>query len=116
MFLLRAAFFLFVVILFLPADESTGEAPRVGAMQALGAVGATAADLSSFCERNADVCATASSAAAIVTERVGNAARLLQEFLGGHGDGAAAGDALTRQDSGSPWRGPAAAEPLRRSG
>jgi hypothetical protein len=113
MFVLRAAFFLFLVILFLPADDSTGEAPRVGAMQALGAVGATAADLSNFCARNGDVCATAAAAAAIVAERVGNGVRVVQDFLDGRGETAAAGNALTGRDMATPWRAPAGEAPRR---
>jgi hypothetical protein len=115
MFVLRAAFFLFLVILFLPADDSTGEAPRVGAIQALGAVGATAADLSNFCARNADVCATASAAAAIVGERIGNGVRVIEELLDGRGETAAAGNALSGRALATPWRAPAG-EALRRNG
>ena len=109
MFLLRAAFWLMIVVLLLPADSSTGEAPRVGAIQALTAVQATATDLSGFCRRNPDVCATGSAAFEILSEKFRTGARLIQNTVDGGKDGAAANvagsDTLSRDDLVAPWGG-----------
>ena len=109
MFLLRAAFWLTIVVFLLPSDPDTGEAPRVGAFQALSAVQATATDLSSFCARNPDVCATGSAAVEILSEKFRNGARLIHNALdvagNQHNADAPAADTLTRQDTAPPWRG-----------
>jgi hypothetical protein len=107
MFLLRAAFWLTIVVFLLPGDPDTGEAPRVGAFQALSAVQATATDLSSFCRRNPDVCATGSAAVEILSEKFRNGARLIQNALdhGDHQATAPPADTLTHDDIALPWRG-----------
>jgi hypothetical protein len=110
-FLIRAAFWLTVVVLLLPADPSTGEAPRVGAVQALTAVQATATDLSSFCDRNPDVCATGSAAFEIISEKFRAGARLVQNAFDAHAANppttvsAPSADTLTREDVSAPWHG-----------
>jgi hypothetical protein len=110
MFLIRAAFWLTLVVFLLPADPGTGQAPRVGAFQALSAVQATASDLSGFCDRNPDVCATGSATFEILSEKVRTGARLIQNALDAHAkdQGAAnvsTGDTLSGDDIGPPWRG-----------
>jgi hypothetical protein len=105
MFLIRAAFWLTVVVFLIPADPEAGrEAPRVGALEALGAVQATATDLSGFCARNPDVCATGSATFEILSEKVRSGVRLIQNAL----DARAAdhpGDTLSGDDVAAPWRG-----------
>ena len=103
MFLIRAAFWLTIVVFLLPADPETGEAPRVGALQAIGAVHATASDLTGFCARNPDVCATGSAAFEILSEKLRNGVRFIQNAID-----ARAGvphDTLTGEDVATPWRG-----------
>ena len=110
-FLIRAAFWLTVVVLLLPTDPSTGEAPRVGAVQAFTAVQATATDLSSFCDRNPDVCATGSAAFEILSEKFRAGARLVQNAFDAHAGSqptnaaTPSADTLTRDDVSTPWRG-----------
>ena len=78
MFLIRAAFWLSVAILFIPADPETGtDAPRVTAIEALVAAKATIADLSGFCTRNPDVCTTSDAAFRLFTEKAHNREDLL---------------------------------------
>ncbi len=78
MFLLRTAFWLSVVVLLLPADPGTGEqAPRVHALEALSAARTTVADLSSFCDRNPDVCVTSGAAFEVFTQKIKYGARLV---------------------------------------
>jgi hypothetical protein len=104
MFLLRTAFWLTVVVFLLPADPQTGEAPRVGALQALAAVHATATDLSGFCVRNPDVCATGSATFEILSEKLRSGFRLFQSaFDARAADGPR--DSLTGDDLVTPWRG-----------
>lgn len=107
MFLLRAAFWLSVVILLLPADEQSGEdAPRVTAFAAIAAVGATVSDLSQFCTRQPDVCATGGAAFQVFAEKmIGAAEQLFDRFGGGTGE---AGDdgTLTPDDAEPAWRDP----------
>jgi hypothetical protein len=105
MFLVRAAFWLTVVVFLLPGDPGTSSpAPGVGALQALDAVQATASDLSGFCGRNPDVCTTASAAGEIFSEKVRYGVQLIQNAFGSHAQGATT-DTLTRDDVATPWRG-----------
>jgi hypothetical protein len=105
MFLIRAAFWLTVVVFLIPADPESGrDAPRVGAFEALGAVQATASDLSGFCARNPDVCATGSATFEILSEKVRSGVRLIQNAFDAkaadHADGTLTGD-----DVATPWHG-----------
>ena len=87
MFLIRAAFWLSVAILFIPADPETGtDAPRVTAIEALVAAKATIADLSGFCTRNPDVCTTSDAAFRLFTEKAHNGVRMLYRYFGEAGD------------------------------
>jgi hypothetical protein len=113
MFLLRAAFWLSVVILFLPGDPQSGtDAPRVTAIQALMAARATIADMSGFCDRNPDVCVTGSAALGAFTEKAENGARMIFRYF----DGAAAGKpaagpergTLNEEDLAPAWHDPGA--------
>lgn len=108
MFLIRAAFWLTLVVLFIPADPQSGaEAPRVGALQALSAAQATVADLSSFCDRNRDVCVTGSAALRVFSEKAQNGVRMLRGYLESAGEKTPrrdAGETLHNGDRASPWR------------
>ena len=87
MFLIRAAFWLSVAILFIPADPETGtDAPRVSAVEALVAAKATIADLSGFCARNPDVCTTGDAAFQLFTEKAHSGVRMLYRYFGEAGD------------------------------
>jgi hypothetical protein len=104
-FLFRVAFWLALVILFLPGDPETGEpAPRVSAMEAFSAAGTVVSDLSSFCERNPDVCATGSSALTVLTQKVMYGAELLRDYLTPAADDPAG--TLGPEDQRPGWRGP----------
>lgn len=109
MFLLRSAFWLTIVILLIPADPQTGEAPRVTVVNALMAAQATVADLSGFCERNPEVCATGSAAVGMLAEKAENGVEMIYRYL----DGTAPADAgsghgtLTDDDLAQPWQGEA---------
>lgn len=109
MFLLRSAFWLTIVILLIPTDPQSGEAPRVTVVNALMAAQATVADLSGFCERNREVCATGSAAIDVFTEKAENGVEMIYHYLDGTtlpDDGSGQGT-LTEDDLAQPWQGEA---------
>lgn len=110
MFLIRAAFWLSVVVMFIPADPETDTpAPRVSVIEGLVAARAVVADLSSFCERNPDVCVTGNAAFQVFAEKAQSGARLLYRYFdAGYertGDDNQQGT-LTGDDRAPDWRGP----------
>lgn len=125
MFLLRVAFCLTLVALFLPtssAESEPGET-QINPAQAFGAASAAFADMRQFCVRQADACSVGSQAAAVVGQKAQAAAKLAYEFLSAqigadghpaaHGKGEAtaavnsekARNTLTEADRALPWRG-----------
>jgi hypothetical protein len=109
-FLIRAAFWLSVVILLIPADPQSGtEAPRITAIDALVAARATIADLSAFCERNPDVCVTGDAALKIFSEKAQNGVRMLYRYFDpqkGDQPGATVDKStLSREDLLPAWHG-----------
>jgi hypothetical protein len=109
MFLLRAAFWLSVVIMFIPADpQSNSPAPRVTVIESLVAARAVVADFSQFCERNPDVCVTGNAAFHVFAEKAQNGARMLYRYLDQSFDGAKDEQGtLTGEDRRPAWHGPA---------
>jgi hypothetical protein len=105
MFLIRAAFWLSLVVLLLPADPQSGDqAPRVSAVEALVAARTAVADLATFCDRNGDVCATGSSAFQLFAVKVRYGVHLLQDYF----DRAPTrenSDTLKQEDIEPAWRG-----------
>jgi hypothetical protein len=112
MFLIRAAFWLSVVILFLPADpESNSPAPRVSFIEGFVAARAVAVDLSNFCERNPDVCVTGNAAFQVFAEKAQNGAKMLYRYLDQEPSNPQPNDdqgTLTGDDIVPEWQGPAA--------
>jgi hypothetical protein len=109
-FLLRAAFWLSVVIMFLPADpDSHTEAPRVSAIDTLVAARAAITDMSQFCDRNPDVCVTGNAALKVFAEKAQYGARMLYEYLDRPKTADAARGTLTPDDRAPEWRGHPAA-------
>lgn len=106
MFLLRSAFWLAIVILLIPADPQSGEAPRVTVIEAFMAAQATVADLSGFCNRNPDVCMTGSAAIDVLAEKAGNGVEMIYRLLDGD-EAEVGGDSgtLTTEDLALPWQG-----------
>lgn len=125
MFLIRMAFWLSLVILLLPAGNNTGNASppdgsevEVTAGAALGAARDTIADLSAFCQRNPDTCATGSAALRVFGQKAQNGARMVYEYLAQlEEEGSATArsdeegapptaDTLQAEDLEVPWQGP----------
>ena len=114
MFLLRAAFWLSVVILLLPGDPKTrADAPRVSAVEALVAARAAIADMSAFCERNPDVCETGTAAFQVFAAKVQYSARTIYDYFNrpeSEGSETGADDrlgTLSPEDRTPEWRAPA---------
>jgi len=115
-FLIRAAFWLSVAIMFIPADPETGtDAPRVTAIAALLAARATIADISGFCDRNPDVCTTGNAAFRLFSDKAHNGVRMLYRYFNDATDKTTASDkgdvnrgTLNRQDLLPAWRRPSA--------
>jgi hypothetical protein len=112
MFLIRAAFWLTVVIMFIPADpQSDAPAPRVTVIETMVAARAVVADLSNFCDRNPDVCVTGSAAFQIFAEKAQSGARMLYQYLDktfeeGGNPAADEQGTLTGDDRAPDWQGP----------
>ncbi len=103
MFLIRAAFWLSLVILLIPGNPESGEdAPRVGALQALSAAQAAVADMTYFCDRNPDVCTTGGAALKVFANKAKNGARLIYDYFGDAEDDRGT---LQNQDVQPDWRG-----------
>jgi hypothetical protein len=106
-FLLRAAFWLTVVLMFIPANPKTGaDAPRVTLVQAFVAARATVADFSGFCERNPDVCTTGSAAFQLLAQKAENGVRLLYRYLDGSKDADKSQGTLKHEDIEPAWHDP----------
>ncbi len=123
MFLIKAAFWLSLVILLLPsgtdvsdAGQSEPASPGVSASAAMFAARDTIADLSSFCQRNPATCETGSAAIQVFGQKAQHGAKLLYTYLADP-DGSAELDQGTRaiepgsdtlrvEDLDVPWQGP----------
>lgn len=107
MFLVRAAFWLAVVVMILPGDGQSGEqAPRVTAFEALTAARSAVEDLSQFCNRNPDACATGGTAMHLFADKVRYSARMLYGYFNKEGDAAGSDHGTLKPDDVAPnWHG-----------
>jgi hypothetical protein len=81
-FLLRMAFWLSVVLVLLPRDESTPtSSAQIGAMDAMSAATATVGDLRQFCDRQPEACTVGSQAAVVLGDRAKAGAKRLYDML-----------------------------------
>ena len=119
MFLVRVAFWICVVILFMPTEKDSapggiGEV-NVSAIEALVAARETVGDLSGFCERNPSTCETGSAALHVFGQKARHGAQMVYGYISEDQDGAGHADAdlgsdaigtLLAEDLAEPWRGP----------
>ncbi|SDT98536.1 DUF5330 domain-containing protein [Stappia sp. ES.058] len=82
-FLLRCAFWIGLVLLLLPIDTGPDESPTAGLspVQAFFAAQSTISDLSGFCERNPETCATGGQAISRIGEKAKVSAKLLYDYM-----------------------------------
>jgi len=80
-FLLRAAFWLTIVLALLPTGSSqpTAHGPQIG--EALSAVGAAIADVRHFCIRQPEACEVGTQTAAMIGQRAQAGAKLLIDLF-----------------------------------
>ncbi len=83
MFLLRTAFWLSLVIMFLPAGSSEDgtDVKSISAYEAYFAAQTTLGDLSRFCERNVNTCETGGVAISAFGQKARYGARKVYEYL-----------------------------------
>lgn len=104
MFLLRAAFWLCVVILLLPGDpDRPANAPSVTVLELLTAARTAVADLGQMCDRNPDLCETGGEVAQVLADKARYGIEQLQAFLDRQ---AVEGNTLTPEDTAVPWQDP----------
>ena len=113
-FLLRAAFWLGLLLLLLPSSATKSVSPpQVGAADALSAAGATISDLRQFCARQPDVCTVGSQAATALEQQARTGAKMLYEILNdrssanesGRSGKPASQNTLKPTDLAPAWRG-----------
>jgi hypothetical protein len=125
-FLFKAAFWLTIIVLLLPADPARRgdrEKAQVGAVEAFGAAQAAVEDASEFCRRRPEACEVGSQAFQTFGQKAQHGAKLLYEFLSkrfaessslpASRSDARAGPSewpgrhtLKPEDTVSPWNGP----------
>jgi hypothetical protein len=118
-FLLRAAFWLTIVLALLPSGgtQSTTNGPKVG--EAVSAAGAAVADLRHFCTRQPEACEVGAQTAVMIGQRAQAGAKMLYELFSEHTGPSTTGSVgsakapvvlatpgtLTPADQAAAWRG-----------
>jgi hypothetical protein len=113
-FLVRAAFWLAIVVMILPGDSKSGQdAPRVTAFEAITAARSAVEDLSQFCGRNPEACETGGNALHVFADKVRYSAQMLYGYF--NSEAPAGGDTgrgtLKPEDVAPAWHGRAADKP-----
>jgi len=81
-FLIKAAFWLSVVVVLLPAPEgSEGGTRMIGTTEAVSLLSAALNDARGFCQRNPEACVTGTQAAQTFGHKAQYASRLLHDFI-----------------------------------
>jgi hypothetical protein len=110
MFLIRAAFWLTIVILLLPADPpSNPDTNQVNAFQAIGAARDTVADVSTFCDRNPETCVTGNAVFDLLSRKLRYGVRKVTEYFESTSEAhrsPADDGTLTDDDAVQPWHPP----------
>ena len=122
-FLLRMAFWLGLVLVFLPMDKTpeTKKLPQIGASEAVTAASGVVSDMSKFCIRQPATCEIGGQAATVIGHRAQAGARKVYQMItdkkgdhtgsiGGRREAGANApfDTLAPEDLEADWRGPAA--------
>lgn len=81
-FLLRAAFWLTIVLALLPTGGAqSGAQVKVDATDAVVAAGAAVSDMSSFCDRQREACEVGAQTAVAIGQRAQAGAKLVYDFI-----------------------------------
>jgi hypothetical protein len=80
-FLIRAAFWLSIVVILLPTGSQPNHGPNIETAEAVSAAGAAVSDMRQFCARQPDACSVGSQAAVAFGYKAQAGAKMLYEFL-----------------------------------
>ena len=83
-FLLRLAFWLGLVLVLLPRDQTDDAAkapPQIGAADAMSAAGAAVQDMTQFCTRQPTVCEVGGQAATAIGQRAQGGAKKIYQII-----------------------------------
>jgi hypothetical protein len=118
-FLLRAAFWLGLVLVLLPSGGGTKSDSQLSAAEAVSAASAAVSDMGQFCTRQPTACEIGGQAAVTIGQRAQAGARMLFDFFaeratstadsgttGSIGSMPASQDTLRPTDVAPTWRGP----------
>lgn len=119
MFLLRATFWLGLVLVLLPSGGTKSE-PQLSAAEAVSAASAAVSDMSQFCTRQPAACEVGGHAAVAIGQRAQAGAKMLYDFFSERAGGASdttgsietnlaptpSQDTLRPADTAPSWRGP----------
>jgi hypothetical protein len=117
-FLLRAAFWLTIVLALLPtgSKQPAASGPAIG--EAVSAAGAAVSDMRHFCTRNPEACEVGAQTAVMIGQRAQAGAKMLYELFSDHTATGTTGtvdagkavsmrpSTLTPSDRAPAWRGP----------
>jgi hypothetical protein len=115
MFLIRAAFWLGLVLVLLPSGGGSKSESQVSAAEAVTAASAAVSDMSQFCTRQPTACEIGGHAAVAIGQRAQAGAKMLYDFFAERGSdstGSIGGKAppsqhtLQASDVAMVWRGP----------
>lgn len=116
-FMLRAAFWLTIVLALLPADnrQPTARGPQIG--EAFSAAGAAVSDVRHFCERQAEACEVGSQMAEMIGQRAQAGAKMLYDLFNEHTGPTETGSVSggKTEPTAKPAQGPAAGAPNERA-
>ena len=113
-FLLRAAFWLTIVLALLPIGSKQPSAGGPAFGEAVSAAGAAVSDVRHFCERNPEACEVGAQTAVMIGQRAQAGAKMLYEIFSEHAatgsiedgkDARVRAGTLTPSDRTPVWRG-----------
>jgi hypothetical protein len=80
-FLLRAAFWLSIIVLVMPSNSSTSAGSQAGASDAVSAATAAVSDVRQFCDRQREACTLGSQAAVAFGQKAQASAKMLYDLF-----------------------------------
>lgn len=85
-FLIRAAFWLTIVLALLPSGgtQQSAQAAKIDATDAVVAAGAAVSDMSGFCDRQPGACVVGAQTAVAIGQRAQAGAKMVYEFFNEH--------------------------------
>ena len=101
-FLLRAAFWLTIVLALLPTGSTQSTSPSLQMGEAVSAAGAAVFDVRHFCTRQPEACEVGSQAAVLIGQRAQAGAKMLYELFNEHSGPSATGSLSNAKTAPAP--------------